>query len=515
MARWFRALFTWRSLVRLALWLGALVMLLVALALLAVVVINVRGERKWQRYLKEAAARGVEFDFAKFIPPADPDEENFAAIPLFAEVFAADARGESIPERFRVYGPRRAPSAPAAAPRKPYDPGTLPQPMDLASWSEEYVAENIPPADEVENSNPAAAVIAGLEQYEPHLEGLRTAANRPRCRFPVDWVEGSSASQPHWSVVMGAVGVERRRIYALVHLGRAAEALEELKAMLRMLKLVSAEPTLIAHLTRDACLTRVLDAMGNALALHPWTHAELRSLEEQLARFNMLADYQFAMRSERAAQARYFDILVDRNTPGRAKAERKFVQTDFSDARPYRYLFLVHGWVRDNQVRSFRHLDEVQERLDLEKRQISQLRRPAFCSDDLKGFERSYYSSFWPDFFGCVYERVETRAAYGETALRQARAAVALERFRLARGAYPERLEELVPEFARELPREVYVDEPMRYRRTENGGYLVYSVAVNQVDDGGIAVPEAASENESRRYRTVATQLDWLWRGAP
>lgn len=62
----------------------------------------------------------------------------------------------------------------------------------------------------------------------------------------------------------------------------------------------------------------------------------------------------------------------------------------------------------------------------------------------------------------------------------------ALKQSRLDRGAYPETLGELVPDFLDSVPHDVVSGEALRYRRTEDGRFVLYSVGWNAQDDGGI-----------------------------
>jgi len=63
---------------------------------------------------------------------------------------------------------------------------------------------------------------------------------------------------------------------------------------------------------------------------------------------------------------------------------------------------------------------------------------------------------------------------------------LAIRAYRLEKGANPERLEELVPEYLARVPIDPYSDSgaPLVYRRT-NGEYLLYSLGPNREDDGG------------------------------
>ena len=62
----------------------------------------------------------------------------------------------------------------------------------------------------------------------------------------------------------------------------------------------------------------------------------------------------------------------------------------------------------------------------------------------------------------------------------------AVRRFKLSRGRFPQSLEELVPNYLETVPIDTFLDQPLRYRRDEKVGFLLYSVGHNRIDDGGI-----------------------------
>ena len=66
-----------------------------------------------------------------------------------------------------------------------------------------------------------------------------------------------------------------------------------------------------------------------------------------------------------------------------------------------------------------------------------------------------------------------------------AKIALALAAFRADNGRYPDRLGELAGGYLGVLPADLFVYEPLRYRR-EGAGYLLYSVGQNMKDDGGV-----------------------------
>jgi hypothetical protein len=87
----------------------------------------------------------------------------------------------------------------------------------------------------------------------------------------------------------------------------------------------------------------------------------------------------------------------------------------------------------------------------------------------------------------------------------QARIACALERYRLANGQFPDALDALAPKFIGKLPHDIIDGQPLRYRRTEDGQFVLYSVGWNGTDDGG--------KVELTKHGGVdLTKGDWVWR---
>jgi hypothetical protein len=76
--------------------------------------------------------------------------------------------------------------------------------------------------------------------------------------------------------------------------------------------------------------------------------------------------------------------------------------------------------------------------------------------------------------------------ARNQTALNQAMLVCALERYHRARGDYPATLDALMPDFILKLPHDLITGQPLKYRRTDDGKFLLYSVGWNEKDDDGL-----------------------------
>ena len=84
-----------------------------------------------------------------------------------------------------------------------------------------------------------------------------------------------------------------------------------------------------------------------------------------------------------------------------------------------------------------------------------------------------------------LYECRAQRFAYAQGSTDLARAAISLERFRLATGAYPAALDDLKSQHLSPPPHDVINGLPLHYSRTNGTSFILYSVGWNQTDDGG------------------------------
>lgn len=87
---------------------------------------------------------------------------------------------------------------------------------------------------------------------------------------------------------------------------------------------------------------------------------------------------------------------------------------------------------------------------------------------------------------------------------------IAVRRYLASHGRLPETLESLVPEFLKALPVDPMDGKPIRYRREENGDFVLWSVGEDGVDDGGhTSVPENAWHGRS--YWPWVRGKDAVW----
>jgi hypothetical protein len=106
-----------------------------------------------------------------------------------------------------------------------------------------------------------------------------------------------------------------------------------------------------------------------------------------------------------------------------------------------------------------------------------------------------------------AYDGFLMRSARVQTMLDEARIAIALERYRMAHGGYPDSLALLVPQLLPALPHDLVTGGPMVYRREGDAGYLLYAIGWNGNDNGGIVEMNAQTPTNAD-----VRNGDWAWR---
>jgi hypothetical protein len=119
---------------------------------------------------------------------------------------------------------------------------------------------------------------------------------------------------------------------------------------------------------------------------------------------------------------------------------------------------------------------------------------------------------FEADAFGAAMSgwqpAVSLRFIKTDAFIRLARTACALERYRLAHGEYPQSLSLLAPQFITAVPNDVIDGGELKYRRTDDDRFVLYSIGWNGKDDGGdVALTRDRWVNDK--------EGDWVWKYPP
>jgi hypothetical protein len=102
---------------------------------------------------------------------------------------------------------------------------------------------------------------------------------------------------------------------------------------------------------------------------------------------------------------------------------------------------------------------------------------------------------------------IAQKCAFAQTGADQAAIACALELYHLVNGQFPNSLEALAPQFISAVPHDLVNGKPLHYRRTNDEGYILYSIGWNETDDGGIVGVSNSGEGLDLK------EGDWVWSG--
>jgi hypothetical protein len=488
---------------------------------------NYQGKRAWLKCLRTSIARGEKLEMAGLAPPPVPDAENFAMQPVWVEAITAQLGAE----KARAWYGNRVNAFSVTNAARPLDlelekdevlertnysgSWQLAGKTDLTIWQDYYrqLAQRtnfFPVAPNPQS--PAEDVMLALSRDNDTIEALRTASRLRYARFPLDYADENPAVilLPHLALLKRSVQYLRLRTSAELQAGKSAPALEDIKLMLQLNDLLREEPFLISHLVHIAMWQLELQPIWEGLADQCWNDSQLAQLDARLAGSDFLKCHTNALAGERAYGCQLISYLernrrqlgyvigLPFNLPGHLE-ENETLMKCLAVAIP-------RGWFDQNKATIWRLYDEHLDHLfDMETRTYSSTNsiKLAAAENELAA-HRSPYTGFAEVLLPGLAKAAK-RSAFAQQTLDFVRLAIALERYRLANQQFPDTLEALSPKFLVHIPHDIVNGQPLQYRRSESGSFVLYSVGWNETDDGG-----KVSLTQNGRPNPEAG--DWVWR---
>ncbi len=361
---------------------------------------------------------------------------------------------------------------------------------------------------------PGEDVLMAISHYEARLAQLRDAAQRPVSRFPLHYEDGINMRASHYTLLQSATVYLKLRALAELEVGRTDAAFEDMKLHFRLVAAIRSEPLAIAQLVRISMIDQALATIWQGMASHRWTDRQLADFQDELKKLDFLADYDLCMRFERLPafetlqyMERSRDPIYFRNISGSSWGLEEPLRNGKAWAKIYRWM--PSGWFEQNEAsyaalslqrgscraspsESFVPIDDWRRRCD---RLLSDPNDQApyhFLAIRLIAWGSTSSPSF----------------IHTEANVRLARTACALERERIARGSYPETLDSLAPRFIPAVPVDVINGGRLKYRRTDDQHFVLYSIGWNGKDDGG-------EVGLTRGGNVDAREGDWVWKYPP
>ena len=443
---------------------------------------NWRGRRDLEAYRREIAAKGEKLDWNDFVKPPVPDDQNFLKAPLMDGWFNLATTNKPKADRL-IQWPRWLRHVP---------PGMA----ELKSWDKLSQSDGLnkkeAPTEGERAETPAEELLRWFAQYDKQFKALFEASERPQARldraFDAPWSDHilNYVSLRTMSQILAA----RAEAYLMV--GRPEEAARDLRVIRRLMDLQdAAQPTLVSAMIRVAIGGLYAEVVVEGWREGLWREPQWIEIEEQLRPVHFLADLAGSFRGgeragiievfdhfSRARMAMLFDITRMRNViSGKAP-------TWMTERGLYNWL-APRGWFCQNELLGALIYQTILDDIDLANDRIS----PSSLNRDLDGIEHSVEGRSPYNFLVVVgipnFRKAVAVTTRNQTLVNEVRIVCALERHKKAMGQYPETLDALAPIYIEKLSRELVNGQPLKYRRNNDGTFLLYSVGWDEKDDGG------------------------------
>ena len=485
-ARFFRWAFSWRVARRALITVAILATLIAAIYSFE----NWRGQRAWDKCKRDLIAAGYEMDWNKLIPPSIPDEQNIFKAPHMQEWLARSSS------------------------RAVQDTNSFP--FQLKHSSAPYFGKD----SRITNSIEALAFLEWSKQFEAEFDLSRTALRRPYARMDGNYSRPFEIPIPNFVTLRNLAQTFAQRAHCNLLLKQPDKAVADLSFVHDLRKFLLGKPsgkpmTLVSAMIHVAITGLYTTVVEEGLQTHGWQEKQLIEIESQLSEITLAEPLREAFRCELAAVCHAFEQesfgkLMDMSVVVEGGASEKVtlakLWNEFKRQKLHIYDCAPRGWLRQNLVVHAQLMRMINENLQgmgntVSRRQIEDAQQKL----ERKLAELSLFNLIAkigiPNFI-----KPSQSTSKNQTTVHLARIAIALERHFLAHKQYPETLDALVPQFIAKLPHDVINGQPLKYRRTQTGGFILYSVGWNEKDDGGTVVMTSG--------KTPSVDMakgDWVW----
>lgn len=388
----------------------------------------------------------------------------------------------------------------------------------LVAWKqadpeEQEGYQNFPPFEQVLATNQTALDMA-----------CKAVLGGP-IRFPLTARQGGAMLLTHLAPLRSLSEALTAKVLVDLRTERYEDAWTNLLVLTRLATAWEPEPSEVSHLVRFNLARTAWKVTWQAFQAHAWTDAQLAALQSEWENADFLKGLPETAAFKRACTVD--SCIRERNTPIPSVPLKDVLENAIhspsslaADAK--------YRWNRAQYHAQGTYEDEHDLLLFFRDCEL-ELRKAVAASTwrDMRGLPgatntipfRSKYSS---SVMALLNTRQMTlgfqlegrsflgRAAETETRRRVVIAAIALERYRLAQGSYPHELPALVPSVLESVPPDFMDGKPLRYRLCAADAFVLYSVGVDCVDDGGRLSPVKRPRSNFPRWDPF-DDPDLLW----
>jgi hypothetical protein len=447
-------------------------LLFIFLGLIGLVVLfyaeeDLRGWHAWQKCQREFAAKGEVLDWNAYIPPSVPDDQNFFAAPKMQEWFVRNPKSTSDLTK-RLANPRTS---------------------------------AIGTTNAIVSEKEASDYLTWSDQFAPDFNLMREALKRPFARMDGDYHDPVAMPIPNFVAVRIVAQTLAQQAHCHLILKQPESALDDLTLLHDLCRLLEAAPTgkpmtLVAAMINVAVAGLYVDTIAGGLQSHAWQEPQLAELQRQFKEIGLISPVFDALKGEAASSCWTLKNLL-RKYPRDPSFWQKAKHFRFNS-----WDWAPRGWIYQNMVNVAVLELKPLSGFDSPRDTIS----PRVFNEAARNLDKFFKHKSPYNYLAAIvipnFNKAWQTTAHNQTMANEAQIVCALERYRLAHGEYPGTLDALAPQFIEKIPHDIVGGEPLIYRPTADGKFLLYSIGWNEKDDDGKSVGTGADYAKG----------DWVWK---
>ena len=460
-----------------------------------------------EAYKRLLRGQGEKLEISEVAPPPVAPEEN--SVDAVREAFGMFGPGtESMPNAMRMVAPGKA----------------------LIGWQQ-------PDARNADFTNSWEQFAAGVAADAPAIELLHQVLNRPKLDFQLDYNQGARLPLPHLPPLKRSAQKLTSAAILELHNGDPGAAATNILTELALVHNTAAEGLLISHLVRIAITAIAVNPTWELLQATNVTDGQLAAVQKAWERLDFLANAENSFVTDRAWTSaeiqktrtdpkRFEELFGSGALMGGPSGAPSWLDPVYSATEAPRHAAFEtlwrSSWSYSAELQSLRIDQEIIEAARAMQTNRSQFYKADYDAMDSRlaalGFTKYNQTLFevlqipdWHELFaGQGYLTATLRKTLQiETARRIVVTAIALKRFQLAHGKWPDALADLTPQFLTAVPIDPYDGKPLKYHPNPDGTFLLYSAGEDGADNGGDATSAKTSSGANSWYWLRAN--DWVW----
>ena len=372
-----------------------------------------------------------------------------------------------------------------------------------------------------------------LRTNEVALAIIRAALAMPRFNNELDYSQGMDLLLPHLANVKPLSMWFGAETQLAIRQGRNKDVRTNLVALSQLPRLLEEDCLLISELVRIAAATIANFSLWEALQSDVMTEEDLAMVQAAWEAQSFATNMALGLEGDRIYSDASYDLVRGSNEGAviMLYGLEEWLPVE-DDDRPWwerSVRALPHGeaiakfikeqiycriwrfaWSHQAQCRGMRTFQRLAEltRLGSANQSLADL-RIGIESVEAESLGENFYERLRFPSGNWVFTISSSvrKAMRAETERSMAICAIALKRWFLRHGQYPESLDQLVPEFLPAVPIDYMDGQPLKYRTNGDGGFTLYSVGEDGVDGGG----DVSLRPDQESSRNLWHRKDYVW----